>query len=71
MTSCDWHGTYFGFEFSPGGLVDAGVPHLLIAIQLLPRPEDPSQGVRDDGVHVEMLGTWEDRVVWLKHQLRK
>ena len=71
MTSCNRHGVYFGLEFTPGGLVDAGVPHLLVAIQLLPRPEDTSQGVWDNSVHAEKLGMWEDRVVWLKHQLRR
>ena len=61
MISCDRHGAYFGLEFTPGGLVDAGVPHLLIAIQLLPRPEDTLQGVWD----AEKLEMWEDGVVWL------
>ena len=65
MTSGDRHSVYFGLEFTPGGLVDVGVPHLLIGIQLLLRPEDTLQGIWDSSVHAEKLGIWEDRVVWL------
>ena len=51
-------------EFSPGGLVDTGVPHLLITVQLIACLEYTFQTVC-----VKQLGWREDRVVWFTHQL--
>ena len=47
--------TYFCLEFIPGGLVDVGMPHLLIAVQLLAFTEGALQIVHVNDASVQQL----------------
>ena len=58
-------------EFSPGGLVDTGVPHLLITVQLIACLEYTFQTVWHNDICVDQLGRGKDRVVWLTYQLEE
>ena len=47
--------TNFCLEFTPGWMVDIGVPHLLIAVQLLACLEDTLLGIWGSGSGIENL----------------
>ena len=58
------HNSHLFLELTPGGLVDASVPHLFIVIQLLGCLKSSPQTTRDD-----CTGTEDLRVIGLTHQL--